>query len=59
MIRRYDDPVNQRCKLPPYLDGTEIYSDQIHSLNRRLRVLDTATSLVSVTAIVLIFLEVS
>ena len=62
------NPVNQRAKLPPYLDGkvslqllilgTQIYSDQIHSLNKRLKALDTITAAISVVSIVLIFLEV-
>ena len=43
--------------MPPHLDGTEIYSDQIQSLNKRLKALDTLTAVISVITIVLVFIE--
>jgi hypothetical protein len=53
----YEGAINQRCKLPAYLDGTTIYGDQIASLNKRMKVLDTFTATLDILTVVVIYIE--
>jgi len=52
-----DPAIIRRCALPPYLDGTVIYSEQIGTLNAKLKFLDTIIALLQLCNVVIIFIE--
>jgi hypothetical protein len=52
-------PINQKAKLPTYIDASLVNKEFIRPLKKKLKTADTVIGAVSVVVIVLLFIEVT
>ncbi len=52
-------PINQKAKLPSYIDASLVNKEFIRPLKKKLKTSDTVIGGVSVVVIVLLFIEVN
>ena len=52
-------PINQKAKLPTYIDASLVNKEFIRPLKKKLKTADTVIGGVSVVVIVLLFIEVT
>jgi hypothetical protein len=51
-------PINQKAKLPMYIDATWVHREHVRPLKKNLKLIDTLMAILNILTIIVLFIEV-